>query len=487
MRKVFCLILALAVGMMAKADVVTTVNSVAEFQALAASVNAGDSYSGTTVTLTTDLNLSEVTWTPIGTTVHPFTGTFNGQGHSISNLSANGGSDLAAGLFGVVGSGGMVKDVHITSGTIIISENPNENFSHHGSIAGLNNGTIIGCSNNAIVTGYNYEHARVGGIAGTNNGNIQNCYNLGTVYTSSSNVFIGGIVGYNFGTVQNCFMRSTVITNVSDEAFYPLYGSNSGIVANCFYANGTTTDVISPYAPFALADNADNNTIISSNLGDGKNVLLSDRTLFTDGDWNTLCLPFDIPAGATGYSPIAGATVMTLKSSSFGSGTLTLDFENATSIEAGKPYIVKWDTPIAENLLNPVFMGVTLSNIPSIIETTNVSFVGSFSPVTLKADDRTKLYLGASNILYYPSKAKTIKSCRAYFEMKGITAGDKVNEARTFILNFGDKETDGLSHEIHVENGINGVHWYDLNGRCLNGKPTERGIYIHNGKKEVIK
>lgn len=498
MKRRICIILALAVGMTAKATVVNTVSSVSDLQAFATSVNAGDNYANETVTLTANLDLNSAAWTPIGTMAHPFKGTFDGQGHTISNIKADGSLslNLAAGLFGVVGSVGTVKDVHITSGTSFISSNPSNYTCYIGSIAGINYGTIVGCSNSATVTGYSYTNARIGGVVGANesSGSILNCYNLGTVYTSISNFFIGGIAGDNKGTVKNSFMCSIVTTNSSNNAFYPLFGNNSGTVANCFYVNGTTVDVT---VPFALAENVDNSSVLSGdNLGSGKNVLLSDRTLYTDGYWNTICLPFDIPAGASGYSPIAGATVMTLSSSSFSAGTLTLNFENATSIEAGKPYIVKWNTPITGNLSNPVFMGVTVSNTTSNIGTTNVDFIGSFSPVALTANDKTKLYLGAENKLYYPNSAMTIKSCRAHFALKGITAGE-VAQARLF---FSDEEATGIvdaeaySSKATVRRDSGNLFtlhsslnvWFTLDGRRLSGKPTRPGIYILNGKKKVI-
>ena len=89
-----------------------------------------------------------------------------------------------------------------------------------------------------------------------------------------------------------------------------------------------------------FADNADNTTTITNYSGEDVVATLQGRTLYTDGDWNTLCLPFDINKFAG--TPLEGATVMTLGSTDFSAGTLTLNFEDATSIEAGKPYIVKW-------------------------------------------------------------------------------------------------------------------------------------------------
>ncbi|MBR6091910.1 MAG: hypothetical protein IKQ09_03750 [Bacteroidales bacterium] len=56
-------------------------------------------------------------------------------------------------------------------------------------------------------------------------------------------------------------------------------------------------------------------------------------------------------------------------------------------------------------------------------------------------------------------------------------------------MNFGDDETTGI---ISIENGKWKIEnevdvWYDLNGRKLDGKPIQRGIYVNNGKKLMIK
>lgn len=494
LKRFLGLIVALTVGMTVEAQ--TEIGTKDELIAFATSVNNGTFGSGS-AKLTADIEFANNEyWTPIGTSAHPFNGTFEGQGHTISNLTITA-TGLYAGLFGRVGSTGIVKNVNISSGTIAVSTDPGELASYHGAIVGLNEGTVIGCFNSALVNGYSYIHARIGGIVGENQGSIQNCYNTGEVYSGRSEVFIGGITGNNNrGSVQNCFMSSEVNKN-GIKYHYPVYGNNnSGTVTGCFYSTGYTTDVP---LPIALVDNADNSSTLSGdNLGSGKNVLLSGRTLYTDTGWNTLCLPFDIPAGATGYSPIAGAKVMTLSSSSYstskGYGELTLNFVDATSIEAGKPYIVKWDT-IFGNLSNPVFLNVTVKNVtPTPIETTCVDFVGSFSPVAIAAEDKTMLYLGADNKLFYPSSAMTINSCRAYFRLKGdLVAGEPINTTaiKSFNLNFGDEETTGI---INLETNhsplgkTEGASWYDLSGRKLQElKNLHPGLYIYNGRKVLIK
>ena len=508
LKRFLGLIVALTVGMTVEAQ--TEIGNKDQLIAFATSVNNGTFGTGS-ASLTADIDLDGVVWTPIGTSAHPFKGRFYGNDHKISNLTVNT-SGLYAGLFGYVAGGAEVKEVHIMSGTIAVSSNPGDKASYHGGIAGYNLGSINKCSNRATVSGSGFVHARIGGIVGENgtgqdhSGVIRNCYNLGEVYSSRTEVYIGGIVGYNYGYVYNCFMRSNVLKGIpSSSSPYPLYGNNAETVSGCFYAGGATTDVS---LPIAIADGSDNSSTLSGdNLDSGKNVLLSGRTLYTDTGWNTLCLPFDIPAGATGYSPIAGAKVMTLSSSSYstskGYGELTLNFDDATSIEAGKPYIVKWDT-IFGNLSNPVFLNVTVSNTTQTTETTCVDFVGSFSPVAIAAEDKTMLYLGEDNKLFYPSSAMTINSCRAYFRLKDdLVAGEPINitAIKSFNLNFGDEETTSVNEVTDYSRFSFHDGWYDLSGRKLkNSTPSELknsktqelknlppGLYIHNGRKVIIK
>ena len=93
-----------------------------------------------------------------------------------------------------------------------------------------------------------------------------------------------------------------------------------------------------------LADDADNTSNIDATNGNEANVTLNGRTLYKDGLWNTLCLPFDVTLEG---SPLEGASVKELDSaaSNVTDGTLNLVFKDATAIEAGKPYIVKWAPP----------------------------------------------------------------------------------------------------------------------------------------------
>lgn len=136
------------------------------------------------------------------TTVENFTGTFDGNGKTITGLTSIGG------LIGEIGSGGIVQnlkleDVMITEGGMV------------GAIAGKNSGTVTGCSVQGSVTGNSDPSISaeqcVGGIVGFNNGNstVIDCSMKGTV--TNSNFYTGGIVGQNNGgNVINCHSSAAI-------------------------------------------------------------------------------------------------------------------------------------------------------------------------------------------------------------------------------------------------------------------------------------
>lgn len=189
-----------------------------------------------------------------------------------------------------------------------------------------------------------------------------------------------------------------------------------------------------------LEDNAYNDVKVRENAGSTTKVMLYGRTLWKDGGWNTLCLPFN--ADKTG--PLADATIMELDAanSQLSGNTLTLQFVEASSIVAGKPYLVKWDA--ATEIVNPTFSTVTVSNATTEVTSSDgsVTFAGSYSPVTLTANDRTTLYLGAANALYFPSTDMTIGACRAYFRLNTTPqTGAPLNIRLDFEENVQDNAT----------------------------------------------
>ena len=254
-----------------------------------------------------------------------------------------------------------------------------------------------------------------------------------------------------------------------------------------------------------LADRDDNSSTIETYDGKTMAVVLDDRTLYKDGKWNTLCLPFSLSAEQIdANTDFAGATLMTMdvtKKNGFDveDGTLYLGFKTATTIEAGVPYLVKWEkaayyegNEANYDISNPVFEGVTISNSTAqAVESSTegletVQMVGTYSPVSVTANDKSILFLGDANTLYYSTVDRQIRSCRAYFSVPYIN-GHAEAKARAFALSFDGEETTGILEVSANSNEVKDDIWYSLDGVRLSGNPTQRGLYINNGKKVVIK
>ena len=223
----------------------------------------------------------------------------------------------------------------------------------------------------------------------------------------------------------------------------------------------------------ALSETTDNSAALTEWDGYEADVTLT-RTL-SAGSWNTFAAPFStaIPDGWT---------VKELSSATFADGTLTLNFANAASIEAGKPYLVK----VAANtdLSTAPFTGAIVSKDAQPFTSTDVDFIPTLGKTTVgNTGDNPKsiLFLGANNTLMNPETMPTLmKGFRGYFQLKGDAVG-----ASRFALNI-DEETTAVSELKNNEQIINN-NGYDLQGRRMEGQPTKKGVYIVNGKKVVIK
>ncbi len=118
--------------------------------------------------------------------------------------------------------------------------------------------------------------------------------------------------------------------------------------------------------------------------------------------------------------------------------------------------------------------------------------VGTYSPVSVMADDKSILYLESDNTLCYPAVDLQILSCRAYFSVPYIQEHAEA-QARAFVLSFDSEETgiETISIPSNPSNPSNlsnpSTPYFSLDGRRLGAKPSSPGLYIHNGRKVLIK
>jgi len=129
--------------------------------------------------------------------------------------------------------------------------------------------------------------------------------------------------------------------------------------------------------------------------------------------------------------------VKQLGTSSFSEGVLTLNFTDAATIEAGKPYLVK----VSADKEIGAFDGATVSGTTTATETTAADFIPTLGATTITGDDANDiLFLGSGNRI-------------------SLTPSPSPNGE--------------------------GSDYYTLDGRKLQGQPTIKGVYIVNGKKVI--
>ena len=238
----------------------------------------------------------------------------------------------------------------------------------------------------------------------------------------------------------------------------------------------------------ALADNRDNSETLSRYAGAQLPVQLDGRTLYRDGSWNTLCLPFSVKLSG---SPLEGATARPLTSASISGTTLNLSFGSAvTELVAGTPYIIKWAG--GEPIVSPVFSPVSIDKTDRSYDNgaagdARVRFIGTYNSLTFDSDDKSILFMGGASKLHYPAKGASIGAQRAYFKIGEDGAASNARIA-SFNIDFGEGEATGIQ-EIVNSKSVNSQSdgWYTLDGRQLDGKPTQSGVYINGGRKVVIK
>ena len=156
-----------------------------------------------------NIDMKDAEWTPIGTADKPFSGNFDGNGHTISGLNYSG---EYAGLFGYINNG--------TISNIKLADSSFANGTASGGICAVNNGgTIENCAvDNVAVRG-----GTAGGICGQNSGTITDCFFSGNV---SSDGKYGGICGANSGTIKS---------TVSLYAGAAVGENTNGSITNCLY------------------------------------------------------------------------------------------------------------------------------------------------------------------------------------------------------------------------------------------------------------
>ncbi|MBO4800597.1 MAG: choice-of-anchor J domain-containing protein [Bacteroidaceae bacterium] len=307
-------------------------------------------------------------------------------------------------------------------------------------------------------------------LGGTNN--IRDCWMAASV-TSGGNM--GGVLGHgttSATTISNCFLTGSLKGNSIGVFYGGGYDGGVHAIENC-WTEGSYDNQVDVYLLYS-----EGGTTSVTNCIKNRN---------------------DISQGST-----SGAWYDSQKAFFLGSQWTT---------DNNGELVLKPSAEFDYTAINdPVFTGVTFDNSTAAqarqtVSFTGGSFRGSYDPVSLTPNDKSNLFLGAGNTLYWPNAANNtdgnyhLNACRAFFHI------DDGNTVKAFVLNFGDEdETTGIAHEVEgsgfldkpsgrAERKVQGEDsWFDLSGRRLSVPSASsvrsglhRGIYINNGKKIVIK
>ena len=230
------------------------IGSATELFAFAQSVNGGKSYKGETVVLTADIDLNNTAWTPIGSfnydrdaqayaNVVAFMGTFDGQGHTISNLKVNNPNAEYGALFGCA-EAATIQNVKIHNVDIVAG-------SHAAPILARGyNYSKTTTVTNCHVTGnisIQIDWAYAGGIVAKATGlKLSNCSVLPTgtgVITAANRNAVGGIVGWTEAvgtcTIENCEAKNLKLTGWAN-----IGAINGYIQAGCKIDNCSAENIV---------------------------------------------------------------------------------------------------------------------------------------------------------------------------------------------------------------------------------------------------
>ena len=200
-------------------------------------------------------------WTPIGNYDYQYTGTFDGNNHTVSGLYFNNSEAQYVGLFGYIGENSEVKNTGVINsyikgnssvggvvgynnvGTMTNCYNTGSSIlgvDYVGGVVGFNKKTITNCYNTSDVSG---EYS-AGGFVGRNTGSIANCYNTGNVTGDN----VGGIVYDNYGTITNCYNSGKINGSVDTQNGIACFGNESnrryGMFTQCYYIGDSDDDSI---------------------------------------------------------------------------------------------------------------------------------------------------------------------------------------------------------------------------------------------------
>ena len=258
-------------------------------------------FDGVTLRLTRDIDLDGHKWTPIRT----FDGTFEGQGHTVSNMYVEE-KDAVSGFFGYLSGGALVKDLTIADAEVVVP--PTNGYFYQGVFAGwANNASVINCgtSGSLTVDASGSDVPSVGGFIGSCKGNtsLRNCWSFVDVKATSTEepVMLGGMVGQWENAADGAEMVDCYFGGSAEAA--EATTSTAGILGAALSFNGEVVLISGcvSYGALTVPKGAEENAVHIAALdenGLAQNCLWPD-----DGKTGVVRLVVDWGSGTAGADP----------------------------------------------------------------------------------------------------------------------------------------------------------------------------------------
>jgi len=357
----------------------TTINNAHQLQLIA--MNLGASYTlGQNIDASATGNSTDV-WgssgfVPIRNSSTAFTGTFNGLGHTISNLTINMPSTNYVGLFGWAGTGSVIQNVGLVGGSVsgfnnvggLVGQNTGTVSNSYarvsvsgtaavGGLVGVNDGTNSNSTvSNSYAAGSVSGFNNVGGLVGFNNfGTVTDSYATGSVSGSSS--YIGGLVGYNAGPISDSYATGGVSVGSSSDFIGGLVGYNAGSISNSYATGGVSAGSGSDFigglvglnTPFGTVTNAYSMGSVSGTADVGGLMGRNDGSV-SNSFWDATTSGQSSSAGGTGMTTAQMQTQANFTSATSANGNVNpgWDFANTWVMYSGYTY------PLLSSFMTPL-------------------------------------------------------------------------------------------------------------------------------------
>ena len=484
-----------------------------------------------------------IEWEPIGSDYKAYSGTFDGQGYTISGLYFNNPKASHVGLFGSIQedrndnkakiSNVGVSDSYFRFGELgggvcgrnyygILQNCSNSstvigNYNYTGGVCAMNwGGTVRDCKNTGSVRG----ETKIGGVCGDNDyaGLIENCFNEGTV---SGQDYVGGVCGNSYGMIKSCYNTASV--SGQDKSVGGVCGSLCDRVTNCYYFSGTATGGMEGQDKDGLAVKKSLEQFKSGEVAwllNGKGlvkqvwgqqlgkdlypVLYSDYKVIkaaqgdkdANGNYTYWATFSNLTNDVTLSVPLESGRTLNVYNATVSGGKMTLT-ERDDQVAKEEGVLLKTDGEYVNAKANETNELTKASSdlVATPAEAQTITAETGYILYRLTYNNAAKEGLGfylsvyKANNSYNGTRLKATPG-KAYLKVSENEVKDPSSAAltRSFVFGGGSETTgiDGITimgTDVQRHGTIEGI--FDLQGRKISN-PT-KGIYIKNNKKVIIK